>query len=668
MGQWKPGDPLAASLSEMLDYFKLKGVKPVAYVYPILAFLEGTLPNGGSPPWIVQGTYDASQTPLLGGVTRSNLANEEFIKWLPDTMIQFAEQTGAGGFSFDLTYWEEKLPIASEYAQWSAWRQILSQLHTARGGKACSGSRCVVDNRQANHAWGAWMWALGGSYAEPLMSDEQPASWSFYEADLHTDRLAGNKQRSVAKLYRDEYCPNEALPGFAFHQTDRDPTALQTKVCPGPEGRCSNHSRVRDFDLLGYRYSLLSSVGTGGLNNVVNMLPARDVDEFSKFPERDLAFLHDWMVWADENVALLKLTRPLPSLATPGPGLVDGTIMLHANNNTGVIFLFNPTMRELNVSLPLSGNGNASLGFTCSPGGTTAPILVEHLASSERTTTSFNVEVLGCSDMFTITVPPTTAQVFAFSEWDSTAVTNPLLLGGPSSKVEINSGSTLSIIGGEGESGTSTTLRVVLPPGMSKIANVTLNALPISKFATEQFRGGLSAVVLHVTWAGQRFRRAQEVTQQGSYTGPLSNIGKRADTLTQWKGSFSVTQGVIDQLKERNASYPIEYSLNPLDSDDANVPWLAPGRLLIFVKYQTPIDDTLNVTGTIDGHPLLVRKAYNTIVRNPGRFIGHWADVTPLVQVGQQQWLTLQLPAGPVLQGIFFDNVETVCTPSFNTD
>ena len=28
----------------------------------------------------------------------------------------------------------------------------------------------------------------GGTYAEPLMSDEQPGSWMFYEADLHTDR------------------------------------------------------------------------------------------------------------------------------------------------------------------------------------------------------------------------------------------------------------------------------------------------------------------------------------------------------------------------------------------------------------------------------------------------------------------------------------------------
>ena len=87
---------------------------------------------------------------------------------------------------------------------------------------------------------------------------------------------------------------------------------------------------------------------------------------------------------------------------------------------------------------------------------------------------------------------------------------------------------------------------------------------------------------------------------------------------------------------------------------------------MIFVKYETPIDDTLNVTGSIDGRPLLVRKAYNTIVRNAGRFIGHWADVTPLIDPEKQQTLTLQLPGqlAPALhlQGVFFDNVETMFT------
>ena len=32
-------------------------VLPVAYVYPILAFLAGTYPGGTNPPWIVNGSY-----------------------------------------------------------------------------------------------------------------------------------------------------------------------------------------------------------------------------------------------------------------------------------------------------------------------------------------------------------------------------------------------------------------------------------------------------------------------------------------------------------------------------------------------------------------------------------------------------------------------------------
>eukprot|EP01052_Picozoa_sp_SAG31_P007704 SAG31_NODE_371_length_16628_cov_3.741943_12_plen_147_part_00 len=120
---------------------------------------------------------------------------------------------------------------------------------------------------------------------------------------------------------------------------------------------------------------------------------------------------------------------------------------------------------------------------------------------------------------------------------------------------------------------------------------------------------------------------------------------------------------VMEQLRARNSSYPIQYNTNPLDSNDADVAWLAPGRLLIFVKYSTPLDDTLNITGEIDGQPLRVRKAYNTIVRNPGRFIGHWADVTLRIRPGKQQVLTLELPPGhSEPTGVFFENTETVFT------
>ena len=43
------------------------------------------------------------------GPVRASLAAPSLQKWLPDTMVAFAEQTGAGGFGFDYTYFEQTL-------------------------------------------------------------------------------------------------------------------------------------------------------------------------------------------------------------------------------------------------------------------------------------------------------------------------------------------------------------------------------------------------------------------------------------------------------------------------------------------------------------------------------------------------------------------------------
>ena len=252
LGLWAPGQPLPASLLEMLEHFRRRGVRPIAYVYPILAFLAHTLPGGASPPWIVNGTYYAAAStasnstapafasaavphapaaaprvaaaphaaPLVGaGPLRSDLASPALQRWLPHTLLAFANATGAGGFSFDYTYFEQGAlggrPWEPQLAQWAGWRTILARLQVERG---CAGQQCVVDNRQANHAAGPWMWAQGGTYAEPLQGDEQPGSWMFYEADLHTDRLSANRQRETAWSYRvDEYAglPLEPFTGRA---------------------------------------------------------------------------------------------------------------------------------------------------------------------------------------------------------------------------------------------------------------------------------------------------------------------------------------------------------------------------------------------------------------------------------------------------------------------
>ena len=264
--------------------------------------------------------------------------------------------------------------------------------------------------------------------------------------------------------------------GFAFHQTDRDPTALQKAACP--QGRCSNHSRVRDFDLLGYRYSLLSSIGTAGLNSVLNMLPARDTQELTLFPKEDIAFVNTWLSWTDENVELLKQTRPIPSLATPAAGVADGTIMLHADTgHTGAMFLYNPTMRELNVSLPLSGESSASLDFRCASGGATTGILVRQIASSERSAPAsaqaYDLGLLDCaSGVLSLTLPATSAKVLTFEQWDGGSIT---VLGSSYSKALVDGNGALSVDGAQGESGADLQLAVVLPPGTKHVAQLTAN-------------------------------------------------------------------------------------------------------------------------------------------------------------------------------------------------
>ena len=117
LGLWRPGDPLPASLREMLAYFASRGVRPVAYVYPILAFLAHTLPGGASPEWIVEGTYwlydsGGRRPPLhlgnapgkgeVNGPLRASLADPSFQQWLAKTLVDFASSTGAGGFSFGM--------------------------------------------------------------------------------------------------------------------------------------------------------------------------------------------------------------------------------------------------------------------------------------------------------------------------------------------------------------------------------------------------------------------------------------------------------------------------------------------------------------------------------------------------------------------------------------
>ena len=89
--------------------------------------------------------------------------------------------------------------------------------------------------------------------------------------------MSADRQRYTAYRYRVyDFAPNEIVPGFITHQTPRNDETGRM-----PEGRTEDRGtvplplRARDWDYLGWRYSLLSSIATGGWNNVINMFEDR---------------------------------------------------------------------------------------------------------------------------------------------------------------------------------------------------------------------------------------------------------------------------------------------------------------------------------------------------------------------------------------------------------
>lgn len=384
---------------------------------------------------------------------------------------------------------------------------------------------------------------------------------------------------------------------------------------------------ARDFDFLGYRYSLMSSIGTGGLNNVINMLPARDKQEFNLLPLDDIQFVRNWLAWTDKNVGLLQRTRVIPQLNQPSAGLIDGVIMLIENR--GIMFVYNPSAKEHDISLPIDN----SLGFSSDAN---FPLVVTQSGSSIRGSMSIRKGIFSYGESFNFSIPATTALAFEFELLANFPKDVPLIFGIEINNSFINATSnTLNILRAQGESGTSANVLVILPKtGINKVEKITINdQVEIENFE-KSFLHGLPILKFMGRWSDprNRFSKSQEIGNSSGFTGGL------------WRSSFKVPDAVIAQLEARNKSYPVIWDLDPNGNNDANVPWLAPGRLLIFAKYKPLLNDSFNATGSIDGEPLIIRKAYNTVVPSSARFIGYWADVTDFVKPGTLQTLTINLP------------------------
>ena len=317
--------PVPVSLQEMLDYAKSKQLKLLAYVYPVLPFSQ-------NPAWLV--------SPKDRPTRRyANLGIRAFQDWLIETLVAFHDRFGLGGYSFDHTFLN--FPGTSRYAQWAGWRRVMEELRRRIPD-------IVIDGRQAYHLYGPWGW-LAGSYPHPTFNDEQPESFVPFP-DLHFDRVSADRERYTAYRYKNyEFVPGELVPGFITHQTSRGDASGEMPQKKTDKGVMLLPFRQRDWDYLGWRYSLLSSIAIAGWNNVIDMIPARDPAEYAAFSDADKRWFRRWIDWTAENKELLRHTRTI--LGQPAIGKVDGTAAIAGDR--GFIFLFNPNGRRLPATFRL---------------------------------------------------------------------------------------------------------------------------------------------------------------------------------------------------------------------------------------------------------------------------------------------------------------------------
>jgi hypothetical protein len=490
----------------------------------------------------------------------------------------------------------------------------------------------VVDGRQAYHLYGPWSW-LAGSYPHPTFNDEQPESFTPFP-DLHFDRVSADRERFTAYRYRNyEFAPSEIVPGFITHQTPRnDDTGRMPEARTPDRGVVIAPIRARDWDYLGWRYSLLSSIAIAGWNNVLNMIPARDLEEDRQFTDADKQWFRRWIAWTDTNKEFLRHTRAI--LGQPAIGRIDGTSAIAGAR--GYVFLFNPNARRLTAAFTL----DASIGLES----TGRFLLAELYPMEHRLVGKTGAGVWTSGDRVSVALDGGSALVLELSPAPS-EIREPQLFGAPG-RAALDAEGALRLTGVRGEAGSRADLDVVLPPGRV-IRTVTVNDRAVAFTQPAP-----TLVSTAVRFAGAPFRRLQPAIEPSA--------GFAGGSV---KGTITIPVRVFDQLSARAKAWPIHWT-----AEDYRCTWLAPARLLLFAQIAEP-DDRWEAQLKIDGRPIELRKAYSAIAAVRSTFVGFYADVSLLTP---ERPYAIELVLPPLepgqFQGLFFENVEAEYTADLAKD
>jgi hypothetical protein len=611
-GEWDPRTgEIPSSVQEMLDYAKSRNLRMLAYVYPVVPFSQNA-------EWLVPGRAPNRRNASLGVRSLQD--------WLIETLVAFHRRTGIGGYAFDHTFLTYQ--GTSRYSQWWGWRRVMEELRRRVPD-------IVIDGRQAYHLYGPWSW-LAGSYPHPTFHDEQPESFVPFP-DLHFDRVSAARQRWTAYRYRNfEFAPSEIMPGFITHQTPRLDDTGEMPSQRTDRGVIISPYRTRDWDVLGWKYSLLSSIATGGWNNVLNMIPARDTLEARHFSAADREWFRGWLRWTDTNKEFLRNTRTI--LDEPGIGRVDGTSAIVGDR--GYLFLFNSGARRLVAGVPL----DSSIGL-----GGAGPYVVRELYPRDGRALGkpgtgpwsrgdrLTFEMDGGSAVV-LALGPTTVAPVRGGRGSRPAPLDPVLFNVTGS-VRLDGG-VLRIAGARGVGGRTEEVIVTVAP-QQPVATVFVNDVELPFV-----RPVPNVITVKVPFAGTDFGQLHPL-----WTYDSTFIGGTV------RATVRVPRSVVEQLVARRRAWPL-----PWTPEDYRTTWLASERLLLFVQLAEP-DDRWDVRLRIDGKQVELRKAYSAIRVVPQTFVGFYADLS-LLEPDREYVLEMEFPRlkPGQLQGLFFENVETTYT------
>jgi hypothetical protein len=474
-----------------------------------------------------------------------------------------------------------------------------------------------------------------------------------------------------------------------FHQTERTDDN-GSNPCFGFSDECFD-SNVRDADLLGYRYSVISNLATAPLNNVLCMIPARDLEEFERFPAEDLAFIQQWLQFGDAHShTVLHRLAPIPTLPAPGTtvGAVDGTAAFSADGSLGFVFLFNPAMTPRTAALVLDESLtllNASTTTTAAGAAAVDTWMVSEIYPRNYTVATWtrgqavNVSVeagsarvlqLSKTTMAALaaqgivaTLEGTHGAVHVTATTNTGAKQHPQQLQQPQQQHALPSALELAVVGADGPAGTTTTATVVVYSSDQSPSSYAARVVSVNGVACTNGTSSSSSSATSVpTTSGQRV--SLEIDFDGGAVQklmPLGPVPPSTNTGGSFSSTFSIPLAVRQQLSARAAAYPIDWQ--PAEN---NATWLVPTRLLMSIYASSP-KDSWSVQVSVDGKPAVVSRSYNSrgLVR-PSVFLGFYVDLEPFfasdADFGVNHTLQLTLPQGLApgqFQGVFLENTLT---------